>query len=144
MGLEEALRVAPGIEIPADEIRIDYTRSGGPGGQNVNKVESCAVVRFNPATSRVLSAEQRARVAEELGPRLTKAGELVLRCTEHSTRERNTEAGLARLARLLGEALRPRKARRATRPTYGSRQRRLAAKRHAQGKKRQRRTQEDE
>ena len=134
----DALWVAPGISIPRAEIRIEFTRSGGPGGQRVNKAETCAIVRFTPASSSALLARHKELLAERLGPRLTLAGELVLRCTEHASRERNEEAGLARLARLLGEALRPKIPRRPTRPTRGSRERRLEGKRRTQDKKRTR------
>jgi ribosome-associated protein len=138
-----ALWVAPGVSIPRSEITIEFTRSGGPGGQRVNKAETCAIVRFAPAASSALGERQKELVRERLASRLTLAGELVLRCTEHASRERNEEAGLARLSRLLGEALRPRKPRRATRPTRGSRERRLAGKPQAQEKKRARRSLEE-
>jgi ribosome-associated protein len=133
-----ALRVGPGISIPFAEIGIEFTRSGGPGGQRVNKAETCAIVRFTPANSGALLERHKQLIAERLGPRLTLAGELVLRCTEHASRERNEEAGLARLARLLGEALKPRTPRRPTRPTRGARERRLEGKRRTQEKKRTR------
>ena len=138
-----ALRVAPGISIPRAEIGIEFTRSGGPGGQRVNKAETCAIVRFNPEASSALGERQKALLRERLASRLTLAGEIVLRCTEHASRERNEEAGLARLARLLGEALRPKTPRRATKPTRGSRERRLAGKRRDQEKKRTRRSLEE-
>jgi len=134
-----ALWVAPGVSIPRGEIGIEFTRSGGPGGQRVNKAETCAIVRFRPGSSSALGERQKALVRERLGSRLTLAGELVLRCTEYASRERNEEAGLARLARLLGEALRPKVPRRPTRPTRGSRERRLEGKRRDQEKKRTRR-----
>jgi len=140
MNPAQPLRIAPGVVIPPDEISLEFTRSGGPGGQKVNKTETAAIVRFRPASSRALDERQRARVVQELATRITLEGEIVLRCTEHASRERNTEAGLARLARLLGEALRPRKQRRATRPTRGSRERRLEGKRRTQDKKQTRRS----
>lgn len=143
MAAGQPVRLASGLVIPAEEIELSFLRAGGPGGQNVNKVESGVLLRFAPTRSRVLSQEQQARLVERLAPRLTREGELLLRCTEHATRERNLEAGLARLARLLGEALRPRTPRRTTRPTRGSRLRRLAAKRHQQSKKQGRRNQEE-
>jgi ribosome-associated protein len=133
-----ALWVAPGVSIPRAEIVIEFTRSGGPGGQRVNKAETCAIVRFRPEASSVLGERQKELVRERLAARLTLAGEIVLRCTEHASRERNEEAGLARLARLLGEALRPKIPRRPTRPTRGSRQRRLEGKRRDQDKKKAR------
>jgi len=134
-----ALWVAPGVSIPRAEIGIEFTRSGGPGGQRVNKAETCAIVRFRPEASSALGERQKALVRERLGARLSAAGELILRCTEHASRERNEAAGLARLARLLGEALRPKIPRRPTRPTRGSRERRLEGKRRDQEKKRTRR-----
>jgi len=134
-----ALWVAPGVSIPRGEIGIEFTRSGGPGGQRVNKAETCAIVRFRPEASSALGERQKALVRERLGSRLTQAGEIVLRCTEYASRERNEQAGLARLARLLGEALRPKIQRRPTRPTRGSRERRLEGKRRDQEKKRTRR-----
>jgi ribosome-associated protein len=134
----DALRVAPGVSIPRAEIRIEFTRSGGPGGQRVNKAETCAIVRFQPASSSALAERQKALVAERLASRLTLEGELVLRCSEYASRERNEAAGLARLAHMLGEALRPRTPRRPTRPTRGSRERRLEGKRRKQETKRAR------
>lgn len=139
----DALRVAPGVSIPRAEIRIEFTRSGGPGGQRVNKAETCAIVRFQPGSSSALDERQKTLVAERLAARLTREGELVLRCTEYASRERNETAGLARLARLLGEALRPRTPRRPTRPTHGSRERRLEGKRRKQETKRARRSLEE-
>ena len=139
----DALRVAPGVSIPRAEIRIEFTRSGGPGGQRVNKAETCAIVRFHPASSGALDQRQKALLAERLASRLTLEGDLVLRCTEHASRERNETAGLARLAHVLGEALRPKIPRRATRPTRGSRERRLEGKRRKQETKRARRSVEE-
>jgi ribosome-associated protein len=139
----DALQVAPGISLPRAEIEIEFTRSGGPGGQRVNTAETCAIVRFKPEASSALGERHKALLRERLASRLTLAGEIVLRCTEHASRERNEQAGLARLARLLGEALRPRTPRRATRPTRGSRERRLTQKRRDQDKKRTRRSLEE-
>jgi ribosome-associated protein len=140
MNPPEPLRIAPGVSIPPGEITLEFTRSGGPGGQKVNKTETAVIVRFKPLSSAALDERQRARAQEHLGARLTLEGELVLRCTEHASRERNAEAGLARLALLIGDAIRPRKPRRPTRPTRGSRERRLEGKRRDQDKKRARRS----
>ena len=60
----DALPVAPGVSIPRAEIRIEFTRSGGPGGQRVNKAETCAIVRFRPGASSALAERQKALVAE--------------------------------------------------------------------------------
>ena len=140
---EDALRVAPGVSIPRAEIRIEFTRSGGPGGQRVNKAETCAIVRFQPGSSGAFTERQKALLAERLAARLTLDGEIVLRCSEYASRERNETAGLARLSNLLGDALRPRTPRRPTRPTRGSRERRLEGKRRNQETKRARRSVEE-
>jgi ribosome-associated protein len=143
MSREGALWVAPGVSIPRSEIEIEFTRSGGPGGQRVNKAETAAILRFHPGNSVALGERQKELVRERLGSRLSLAGELILRCTEHASQERNADAGLARLARMLGEALRPKTPRRPTKPTRGSRERRLSGKRSEQDKKRARRNTEE-
>jgi ribosome-associated protein len=119
-------------------------RSGGPGGQAVNKVASKVVLRFSIRGSAVLSAEEKARLASRLGSRLTHEGELVLQASEHRERSRNEEAARARLARMLAEALAPRKPRVRTRPGVGAHRRRLEAKRRRGEAKRGRRTPVDE
>ena len=139
MARTEALRIMPGVVIPADEIGIEFTRSGGPGGQNVNKVETCVVLRFRPGHSLALDERQRQRVLQHCAARLTTAGEILIRSSEHSGRERNLEAGRARLAAVLADALKPRRARRKTKPTRGSERRRLDSKRQQSAKKSARR-----
>ena len=65
--------------LPAEELSVSFARSGGPGGQNVNKVETKAVLRWNPRTSRVLREDQRELLLDRLAARLTTEGELVLK-----------------------------------------------------------------
>jgi protein subunit release factor B len=72
--------------IPGDEIHVEFTRSGGPGGQNVNKVESCAVLRFSVRDSRSLSAEAKSRLEASLRTRLTRKGEVIVRAERHRER----------------------------------------------------------
>jgi ribosome-associated protein len=138
----EPLVVRPGLSIPAEELDVRFARSGGPGGQNVNKVETKVDLRFRPAASRALGEAERARVLERLSGRLTEAGELVVVSAEHRDRARNLEAARARLAHLIAEALRAEKRRRATRPTAGSRRRRVEEKRRRSETKRARRGEE--
>jgi ribosome-associated protein len=128
------------IELPEDELEVESARSGGPGGQNVNKVASKIILRFRPAASRALDAAQKARLAERLAHRLTTKGEVVLHASSHRERLRNLEDARSRLAALLAEALRPATPRKATRPSRASKRRRLESKHRRSVAKRDRRT----
>ena len=132
----EDLELRPGLVIPAAELHVEAVRSGGPGGQNVNKVASKVVLRFAPLASRAFDEGQRARLAERLASKLTGAGELVVHASSQRERLRNLEDARARLGSLLLAALaRPRR-RVATRPTRGSQRRRLEGKRRRSDVKR--------
>jgi ribosome-associated protein len=126
--------------IPAAELEVQAARSGGPGGQAVNKLATKVVLRFALAHSASLPTELRAHVLRELAARLDTSGALVIHASEHRERSRNLDAARARLARLLALAAVPPRVRRATRPTRGSQQRRLAAKRQLGDKKQRRQT----
>lgn len=123
------LEVGPRVRIPAWELRLSYAASGGPGGQNVNKVESKAVLRWNPAASSALSRDDKALVLSRLRTRLSADGDLVLASDRHRDQPRNVEDVLERLVELLRAALHRDPPRRKTKPTRGSRERRLAGKR---------------
>jgi ribosome-associated protein len=125
----EDLELRPGLVLPGAELHVEAVRSGGPGGQNVNKVASKIVLRFAPLESRAFDPAQRARLAERLAGRLSGAGEVVVHASAHRERLRNLEDARGRLAELLLAALaRPRR-RVATKPTRGSKRRRLEGKR---------------
>jgi ribosome-associated protein len=134
------LRVNRSVVLPEDELTVEAARSGGPGGQNVNKVATKVVLRFRPGSSQALSEAQRERVLERLAHRLTKEGELVLHASSHRLRSRNLEEARERLAQLLAEALRVQRPRKATRPTRSSQRRRLDTKRRRGEVKRTRRS----
>ena len=131
--------VAGPVRIPVSELRFAFARSGGPGGQNVNKVETKVEVRFSPRTSSALTPEQVARLERRLASRLTNDGELIVTSETTRYRERNREDALARLAELIANALKIPKKRRPTRPTRASRERRITGKKQRGDVKKMRR-----
>ncbi len=130
------LRVSERLMLPAAELRFGYARSGGPGGQNVNKVATKVLLRFSVRDSRALGERRRAWLLERLAGRLTAEGELLVQASRYRERGRNEQDARERLARLLREALAVPQERRATRPTRGAVERRLREKRRRGAEKR--------
>ncbi|MCZ6596104.1 MAG: alternative ribosome rescue aminoacyl-tRNA hydrolase ArfB [Planctomycetota bacterium] len=130
--MNERLVLAP------EELSVSYARSGGPGGQNVNKVETKVILRFSIRASASLGETRRARLLERLASRLTGSGELLVQASRYRERARNLADARERLAAVLREALQVQPPRRATRPTAGSKRRRLDAKRRRGELKRRR------
>jgi ribosome-associated protein len=125
-----ALQIAPGVAIPDGEISVSFVRASGPGGQNVNKVSTAAQLRFDLEGSSVLTAGVKARLRALSGRRLTAEGTILIVARNQRTQEHNRRDAEERLSDLIRRALIPPKARKATRPTRASRERRLEGKTH--------------
>jgi ribosome-associated protein len=116
------------LQIPEDEFDWSYARSGGPGGQNVNKVSSKAVLRWDLARSPSLPADVKARLCAQQANRITNEGVLVLMSQQYRDQERNKKDCLDKLRAMILQASATPKKRRPTRPTRGSKERRIQAK----------------
>jgi ribosome-associated protein len=138
MSEEDSLAVAGGPRIPLSEIELRSSRSSGPGGQHANKSETRVEAVFDVLASRALTEQQRARILERLGPRVTAVAQ------DARSQLRNRELALQRLSERLAAALERPRPRRPTRPSAGARERRLAAKRQVSERKRERRSPDGE
>jgi ribosome-associated protein len=129
-----------GIDVEQLEREVVFTasRSGGPGGQNVNKVSSKATLSFDVVSSRALTDQGRRRIVEGLAGRISKRGVLRVVCQTQRSYEANRERAWGRFLALLDEVTKPRLARRETRPTAGSRERRIGEKKARSAVKRER------
>lgn len=125
----EYIEITAQLRIPRDELTFSATRSGGPGGQHVNKVATSVTLSFDVAESPSLTEYQRTRISRELATRINREGVLRLTASDTRSQSANKELAIARFTELLAQALKPRKPRRKTRPTLASKRRRLKAKR---------------
>ncbi|MFC8734582.1 alternative ribosome rescue aminoacyl-tRNA hydrolase ArfB [Luteimicrobium sp. NPDC057192] len=122
------LTVSPALTVPRAELTERFSRSSGPGGQGVNTTDSRVELSWDVARSTVLTPAQRERLEARLGSRLVD-GVLTVAASEHREQLRNRDAAARRLAAVVADALAaPPRSRRATRPTRGSQERRLTAK----------------
>lgn len=133
------VRVNRSVLIPEDELRLEFTTSGGPGGQHANKSSTRAVLIWNVEASRALGPRQRARVKGKLRHRIDSSGNLRLSSDAYRSQLRNREAVRERLRALVEDALRPEKKRIGTAPTRSSKENRLRSKRVRSEVKRARR-----
>jgi ribosome-associated protein len=132
------IAVTPRISLPEEEIRIEYVRASGPGGQNVNKVATAVQLRFDARRSPSLPEDIRRRLIRLAGRRMTSEGILVLDARRYRTQEQNRADALDRFKELVARAAVPPKRRKATRPTKSSLERRLTMKRRRGDRKNQR------
>ncbi len=128
------------LAIPDEEVTFATSRSGGPGGQNVNKLETRVTLRFDLAGSSALSENQKVRLRERLATRITRDGVLQVTSQRHRSQSMNREAAVERFAELLRENLREEPPRRKTRPSRAAKARRMDDKRRQSRRKRERST----
>jgi ribosome-associated protein len=129
----DLIRVTASLSIPASELQFRFTPSGGPGGQHANKVNTRVELRFDVAKSPSLGPRQRARLLQRFGP------EIRVVADDERSQVRNRQLAVERFRTRVADALHIEKTRRPTRPSRGSKERRLSAKRHQAERKQQRR-----
>ena len=126
--MSESLEITPTLSIPLSEVTLNFVRSSGPGGQNVNKVATAVQLRFDVMASPSLSEEVKSRLLAKAGARATREGEIVITADRHRTQPLNRADALTRFAELVRSATHVPRKRRPTKPTFASKQRRMDSK----------------
>lgn len=134
----EDLLVSANWTVPASALRVQFVRGGGPGGQNVNKLNTKAELRVRVADLAFPRPDVEARFRERFASRITGEGEVILTSQTGRSQAQNLEDCLGRLAEFLRSVLVAPKVRRPTRPTRGSKERRIEAKKHQSERRRHR------
>ena len=134
------LAIGRGIEIPMSDITFTFSRSGGPGGQNVNKVNSKAIMRWSIVNTPHVPAEIVSRFMAKFGTRVTIEGDLILMSQRHRDQPSNVADCLEKLQEMLGSVVERPIVRRATKPTKSSQMKRVNTKREHSKRKEQRRS----
>jgi ribosome-associated protein len=129
------IQITPTLGIPRSEVDMTFARSGGPGGQNVQKVSSKVLLRWNPAANTSLPADVKARLLAQQRHRLTRDGDLLITSQRTRDQGKNIDDCLEKLREIVRRALAVPKRRRPTRPSRGSKERRLQAKKKRSSRK---------
>jgi len=138
MASDNEIRVTRSIRIPRSELEFQFSRSGGPGGQNVNKVSSRVQLRWNVAETESLREAVRERLVSRARRRINNEGELIITSQRYRDQHRNIEDCIEKLCELIRECASVPPARKPTRPTAGAKRRRLQEKKQRSQRKQSR------
>jgi ribosome-associated protein len=123
------IHIAPGLTLDERELDVRFVRARGPGGQNVNKVSTAVELRFDARNSAALPPDVLRRLERLAGTRMTQDGVIIIQADSHRTQTANRRDAVARLTKLLRAAAHRPRPRTPTKPTKGSKRRRLESKR---------------